>query len=145
MCWRLRRTIGGFQTLHDVSHLDCGQYADTPACGKSPQRSSPRFFGVTAWRSPSFDGDPGEDRHGDLLAISCPAQARYSTSVAIAARNAASSPLPKRDRDHDGAAPLARSAASGSSLDDCALLRLPGVNGMRDKNAGAEKSHQYCC
>jgi len=109
MCWRLRRTISGFQTLHDVSHLDCGQYADTPACGKSPQRFGAGFFGVTARRSPSFDGDPGEDRHGDLLAISCPAQARYSTSVAIAARNAASSPLPKRDRDHDGAAPLAGS------------------------------------
>jgi hypothetical protein len=25
------------------------------------------------------------------------------------------------------------------------LLRLIGVNGMRQKNAGAEKSHQYCC
>lgn len=25
------------------------------------------------------------------------------------------------------------------------LLRVIGVNGMRDKNAGAEKSHQNCC
>jgi hypothetical protein len=25
------------------------------------------------------------------------------------------------------------------------LLRLIGVNGVRDENAGAEKAHQYCC
>jgi hypothetical protein len=64
MCWRLRRTIGGFQTLHDVSHLDCGQYADTPACGKSPQLFSAGFFGVTAWRSPGAGAvfDIGRDR-----------------------------------------------------------------------------------
>jgi hypothetical protein len=28
---------------------------------------------------------------------------------------------------------------------ECCLMRLIGVNGMRDENAGAEKSHQYCC
>jgi hypothetical protein len=30
-------------------------------------------------------------------------------------------------------------------LDEGALLRVIGVNGMRDKNAGAEKSHQNGC
>jgi hypothetical protein len=49
-----------------------------------------------------------------------------------------------------GARPLhngERSRASVGAADwtKVGLLRLIGVNGMRDENAGAEKSHQYCC
>jgi hypothetical protein len=33
----------------------------------------------------------------------------------------------------------------GGPLGECGLMFLIGINGVRDKDAGADEAHQYCC